>query len=139
MTPLDLPLPSSDLPKLVHQSANRASDLVAEADRERAATWDASLRRLEQEWVDNGWGRVLRVLPIRGPRIDRGNGLTCARTTLFANTCRCATPKFFALDTGATCGSSIFMSSSTFPFLSPPIPGPATWGTPSTWGGIDGS
>ncbi|KAJ7350846.1 hypothetical protein DFH08DRAFT_958469 [Mycena albidolilacea] len=113
MTPLDLPLPPATV-EAVRQSANQASDLVAEADREHAATWDASLRHLEQEWVDNGWGESSESFPSAAQELTREWAYMCAHNAFHQYL-------------------KHLHELIHLPFFYPTHSGLATWGTPSTW------
>ncbi|KAJ7691066.1 hypothetical protein B0H14DRAFT_3532083 [Mycena olivaceomarginata] len=131
MTPLDLPLPPATA-EAVHQSANRASDLVAEADRERAATWDASLRRLEQEWVDNGWGESSESFPSAAQELTREWAYMRAHNA-FRQYVPLRYTKILCARHRRYLRLKHLHELVHLPFFYPAHSGPATWGTPSTW------
>ncbi|KAJ7686744.1 hypothetical protein B0H14DRAFT_3534423 [Mycena olivaceomarginata] len=130
MTALNSPLPPATA-TAVRASANRATALVAEADRERAATWDASLRRLEQEWVDNGWPESSSP--------STANELTWEWAFMRAhNAFRLYVPPRYTKILRARLRRyqrlKYLHELAHPPFFYPaPSMGPATWGAPSTW------
>jgi hypothetical protein len=136
MMALNSPLPPATA-TAVRASADRATALVAEAERERAATWDASLCRLEQEWVDNGWPESSS--PSTANELTWEWAFMCVHNgerflgpsypfipqkvlQPFACTCRRTILKSFTLDCGATSSSNTFMSSPIHPSSTPPLP-----------------